>query len=133
MSTLPSDGPRRVALALTVLLVAVLIGWHVARLSSTAALIACVITVGPWLLTLPGLLAPRRRGYQAAAILTSPYIVYGLMDTLANQGARVYAGATVLVAFALFVALVHALRASPWPAPLRAPPDRAGRPCGGCV
>ena len=120
MTRLPADRPRRVALALTALLIAVLVGWHVARLSRTAALIACVITVGPWLLTLPGLLAPRRRGYQAAAILTSPYIVYGLMDTLANQGARVYAGATVLVAFALFVALVHALRASPWPAPLRA-------------
>ncbi len=114
MNPVPADTPRRLALALTLLLIAVLIGWHVARLSSTAALVACAITVGPWLLALPGLLAPRRRGYQAAAILTSPYIVYGLMETLANPGARGYAGATVRVAFALFVALVHALRASSW-------------------
>jgi len=120
MSGLPPDTPRRVALALTALLIAVLVGWHVARLSRLAALLACLITAGPWLLAVPGLLAPRRRGYQAAAILTAPYIVYGLMETLANPGARGYAGATVLVAFALFVALVHALRASAWPAPLPA-------------
>lgn len=111
---LPADAPRRIALLLTGALVGVLVAWHASRLSPGAAWLACAITVTPWLAALPGLLAPRRRGYQAAAILTAPYLTYGLMEVLANAGARTYAGATVLVAFALFVALVHALRASDW-------------------
>lgn len=112
---LPADPPRRAALVLLALLVTLLVAWHCARYSTGAALIASAALVLPWLALAPGLFAPRRRSYQAAAILTAPYLAYGLMEVLANPGARAYAGASVLVAFALFVALVHALRASPWP------------------
>ena len=47
-----------------------------------------------------------------AAFLTTPYLVYGLTEVLANPGARAYAGMTVLAAFALFVALIHTLRSA---------------------
>ena len=112
--TLPADPTRRIVLALVAALLAVLCVWHASRLSTRAALIAGLVVVTPWLLTLPGLCASRRRAYQGAAILTAPYLVYGTMEVLANPGARTYAGATVLVSFALFAALVHALRVSAW-------------------
>ena len=51
-----------------------------------------------------------------ATLLTAPYLGYGLMEVLANPGARLYAGALVLVAFATFVALLASLRLSPPPA-----------------
>jgi uncharacterized membrane protein len=116
VTRVPGDTPRRIALLLTAALVGVLAGWHASRLSAATALVAVAVTIAPWLAVLPGLLGARRRAYQGAAILTAPYLAYGLMEVLANPGARAWAGATVLVAFALFVSLVHALRASPWPA-----------------
>jgi len=91
-------------------LLAVLIVWHLRRYSAGAAAIALAVLVTPWLLALPGLARRRRRALQMAAFLTTPYLVYGLTEVLANPGARGYAGATVLAAFALFVAIVHALR-----------------------
>lgn len=107
---------RRVALALTLLLIAELALWHGSRLSPGAAAAAIGLLVTPWVLVLPGLVGNRRRSYQAGAILTAPYLAYGTMEVLANPGARRFAGATVLVAFALFVALVHFLRTSQRPA-----------------
>ena len=75
----------------------------------------------PWLnvrdnvalgLRLRGLLRAERRTYAATTLLTLPYLAYGLMETLANPGARAFAGTTVFVAFALFVALIAFLRVS---------------------
>ncbi len=114
-ASVPFGTPRRISLVLTLSLIGVLIGWHYSRLSAGAALVASTLTALPWLAMLPGLLGAQRRSYQSAAILTAPYLTYGLMEVLANPGARLYAGVTVLLAFALFVALVHSLRVAPWP------------------
>ncbi len=110
MSTAPTPSPGRPVLTLIATLLAVLTVWHVRRYSAGAAAIALSLLFTPWLLALPGVARGHRRTLQMAAFLTTPYLVYGLTEVLANPGARVYAGMTVLTAFALFVAIVHALR-----------------------
>ncbi|MEI6458654.1 MAG: DUF2069 domain-containing protein [Pseudomonadota bacterium] len=78
---------------------------------ATAALMFCVGAL-PWLLLLPRLVRGDRRGALWAVLLTSPYIAYGLMEMLANPGARLWAALQVLLAFAVFVASIAHLRLS---------------------
>ena len=98
--------------ALVVLLCGLFVLWHAARYSAPTAILACVLGVTPWLLVGPGLWRGDRQRHIAATLLTVPYVGYGLMEVLANPGVRVYAGALVLLAFALFVALLARLRLS---------------------
>jgi uncharacterized membrane protein len=110
---------RRTVLVLVALLCAVFTAWHVARFSPRTAAFVIVLGVAPWLGPLRGLLRADRRTYAATTLLTLPYLAYGLMESLANPGARAFAGTTIFVAFALFVALIAFLRVSrpPLPAP----------------
>lgn len=103
---------RAVALTLVVALCCVLVAWHSARYSPQTALLASFVLVAPWAALLPGLWRGRRLVYAGAMLLTLPYIGYGLMDALANPGARAYASATALLGFAIFFALVAWLRIS---------------------
>ncbi len=106
--------PRQIVLLTVLFFIAVLTAWHLARFTPRTALLAILVLVTPWLLLLPGLINARRKYYQFGTILCAPYLAYGLMEVLANPGARVFAGATVLGGFALFVALVHALKVADW-------------------
>lgn len=108
----PAVVVRRVVVALILLLCAIFTAWHVARFSPRTAALVSALGVAPWLAPLRGLLRADRRTYAATTLLTLPYLAYGLMETLANPGARAFAGATVFVAFALFVALIAFLRVS---------------------
>lgn len=103
---------RTVVLALVAALCLVLAAWHVARYSAHTAALALTLLLVPWALPLRGLREGNRRTYAGATLLTLPYLCYGLMETLANPGARAFAAATVLLAFAIFVALVAYLRVS---------------------
>lgn len=103
---------RTVVLALVAALCLVLAVWHVARYSAHTAALALTLLLVPWALPLRGLREGNRRTYAGATLLTLPYLCYGLMETLANPGARAFAAATVLLAFAIFVALVAYLRVS---------------------
>jgi uncharacterized membrane protein len=94
------------------LLCALFVAWHGARYSTPTATLAGALGVAPWLAIAPGLWRGDRRRYLVATLLTVPYLAYGLMEVLANPGARRYAGALVLLAFALFVALLAFLRLS---------------------
>ena len=94
------------ALALAFLL------WHVTRFSPGTAALALVAGCAPWLAVASGLWRGERRSYALACLLTAPYLGYGLMDVLANPGARGVAGATVLASCAAFVALLAYLRVS---------------------
>lgn len=105
-------GARGLVIALVGALCAVLVAWHVERFTPRTATFVLALALVPWLLPLRGLLAGNRRTYAATTLLTLPYLAYGLMEVLANPGARIYAGVTVFLAFALFVALVAYLRIS---------------------
>ncbi len=98
--------------ALIGLLCTVFVLWHGARYSAPTATLAGALGVAPWLAIAPGLWRGDRRRYLIATLLTAPYLAYGLMEVLANPGARRYAGTLVLLAFAVFVALLAFLRLS---------------------
>jgi uncharacterized membrane protein len=103
---------RNAVAGLVGLLCALFVIWHVARYGAATAAVACAIGVLPWVAVLPGLWRGDRQRHIVATLLTAPYLGYGLMEVLANPGARLYAGALVLVAFATFVALLASLRLS---------------------
>jgi hypothetical protein len=44
--------------------------------------------------------------------LTTPYLAYGMMEALANPGARMFAAALLMASFLLAVSLVASLRVS---------------------
>lgn len=108
----PADTARRAVLALVALLCGVMIAWHVDRYSPRTAAFVIALALVPWLGPLRGLLRGERRTYAATTLLTLPYLAYGVMESLANPGARGFAGATVFTSFALFVAIVAYLRVS---------------------
>ena len=86
--------------------------WHVTRYSARTAALAIAVGGAPWLALARGLWHGERRSHALACLLTVPYLGYGLMDVLANPGARRVAGATVLASCGAFVALVAYLRVS---------------------
>lgn len=103
---------RGAVAALVSLLCTVFVTWHAARYSAPTAALAGALGVLPWLAVAPGLWRGDQRRYLVATLLTVPYLAYGLMEVLANPGARRYAGTLVLLAFAVFVALLSVLRLS---------------------
>lgn len=103
---------RNVVVALAGLLCTVFVLWHAARYSAPTAAFAAALGLIPWLAVAPGLWRGDRRRYVAALLITAPYLGYGLMEVLANPGARGYAGAVVLLAFAQSAALIAFLRFS---------------------
>ena len=103
---------RGLVFALLAALAGVLVAWHALRFTPPTAALLLLLALAPWLWPLRGLLSGDRRTYAASTLLTLPYLAYGLMEVLANPGARAYAGATVFLSFALFVALVAFLRLS---------------------
>ncbi len=108
----PLTAARGIALALVAVLCAVFVYWHARRFSAPAAWLMSALGVVPWLLAVRGLWRGKRRVYDGALLLTTPYLGYGLTDVIANPGARVYAAITLLTAFALAVALVAFVRLS---------------------
>ena len=95
---------RDLVAALVVALCALFAVWHLARYSAPTAALACLLGVAPWLVILPGLWRGDRRRHIVATLLTVPYLAYGLMEVLANPGARLYAGALVLLAMWIYFA-----------------------------
>ena len=86
--------------------------WHALRFSVATAGLLIALGVLPWVLLAPGLWRGDRLRHVWATLLVAPYLCYGIMEVLANPGARPYAGGLVLIACALFTALVAFLRVS---------------------
>ncbi len=102
----------RALAAVTALLVLELAAWAFLRYRPATAALLLVLGACPWLLLLPRLARGDRRSTLWAILLTSPYLAYGLMEMLANPGARLLAAGQVLLAFALFVVAIAHLRLS---------------------
>jgi uncharacterized membrane protein len=73
----------------------------------------CVIAVLPLLAPLRGLVRGRRYTYAWATLFAVPYLVFALTELLVNPQARWVAGATLLLVFAWFCAMIFFLRVSP--------------------
>jgi uncharacterized membrane protein len=115
---------RRVAhlaVALTVMLILVVCGWILASGFSAARLAFTALATSPLWISLPKIRAGHRRTCALLTLVLVPYLVLALMESIANPFARGWAGATLFVAFALFVCLIAFLRVS------RAPPSLPAR------
>jgi hypothetical protein len=112
LPTRAAQGARGLVLTLLALLLGIFIVWHLKRFSLATAAIACTLAVVPWLPLIRGLISGRRGSCLGGLLLTTPYLGYGLMEVVANAGARRYAAALVFVGFALGVALVGLMRLS---------------------
>lgn len=66
--------------------------------------------LAPLLLPLPGLLRSDRRTHGWATLCVTPYLVYGVTESIANPDVRGVAGAILFASLALFVSLVGFLR-----------------------
>lgn len=75
-------------------------------------LLLCAIAVLPLLAPLPGLARQQRRTYAWATLFAAPYLAFALTELLANPAARWVAGASLLLVFAWFCAMVLFLRAT---------------------
>ena len=85
-----------------------LVGWARAGYSWQLCLLAALPLAAP----LPGLLRGRRHTYAWATLFAVPYLMFALTETLANPRARWIGGASLLLVFAWFCAMVLFLRAS---------------------
>lgn len=99
---------RSLSIALWVALCASLLAWALAGYPWPL----CALAVLPLLTPLPGLMRGRRRTFAWASLFTVPYLAFAIMELLANRGARVVGGATLLLVFAWFCSLVLFLRLS---------------------
>lgn len=103
----------RVATVVTATALCVLFAlWHLARFSTPTALLVTLLGCLPWAFVLPGLAAGRAQSGMKALLLTTPYLGYGLMEVLANPGARPWAAASVFLAFATAVGAIVLTRLS---------------------
>jgi uncharacterized membrane protein len=103
---------RRINIALVTLLCAIFITWHYTRFSHTTALILSLGALLSWLPLLLGISRKRASALMLSLLLTTPYLAYGMMEALANPGARAFAAALLLVSFLLAISLVASLRVS---------------------
>ena len=117
MSSAQGSGSPLVARTLSLVpllaLLATFIVWHALRFSTRTAWLVSLLATLPWLPLLRGLWRARRNAQALGLLLTTPYLGYGLMEVLANPGARAFAGSTVLLAFAAGAAFAACLRLSP--------------------
>jgi len=97
------------ALALLALLVTVSL-WRVAAGAAALALTLLLLLLLPLALPLPGLLRGHQRSSAWATLCVTPYIVYGLTETIANPATRLTAAAILFASLALFALLVAQLR-----------------------
>ncbi|MGH8176349.1 MAG: DUF2069 domain-containing protein, partial [Steroidobacter sp.] len=79
------------------------------ELSMTRAALAGAVTLPLWA-ALPGLLNRRQRTYAWMTLAVIPYLVFAIVEAIANSQARSWAGVCLFVGFTLFVTLIGFLR-----------------------
>jgi uncharacterized membrane protein len=99
---------RRIAVALWAAVAASLLGWILAGYPW----LLCALAVLPLLAPLRGLAQGRRFTYAWATLFAIPYLMFALTELLANPRAQWAAGASLLLVFAWFCAMVAFLRIS---------------------
>ena len=73
----------------------------------------CAIAVLPLLAPLRGLILGHRHTYVWATLFAIPYFAFALTELLVNPAARWVAGASLMLVFGWFCAMVLFLRAGP--------------------
>ena len=118
----PGQALPRLLCAIVVVLMGVFVAWGVMS-PAPHGLILTLLAIAPLALPLRGLW--RGSAYTAAwaSLLTVPYILFGVVESMANPRARAIAGIELGVAFVLFVGLLAVARGA---GRTSAPPQAAG-------
>lgn len=110
----PLRDAGRGLLAAWLLLIGLLVLWWLSQLRWPPDLggAATGLTILPLALMLPALARGSRHAYAGSTLLLTPYMGWGITETVANPDARLFAGALVLSALACFVLSILSLRES---------------------
>jgi uncharacterized membrane protein len=112
---------HRAVLVSHALLLATVILWQVlARPDATGLSLAAIFSV-PLLLPWRGLLRGKRYTHAWSTLCVMPYLVLGLVESIANPGGRLWSGACLALSLAFFIAVILYLRISRPPAVPSAP------------
>jgi uncharacterized membrane protein len=103
---------RAAIFALILLTAADIIAWTTSRYSHTAAIVLLVVSLPPWLVVARAIWRRTRHAEIYAILMIAPYLAYGLMEAVANPGARTQAEGLIALLSLLFIALVGDLRLS---------------------
>ncbi len=109
MNTGPAANARALTITLWAALCASLLLWAAAGYSW----LLCLFATLPLLAPLRGLILGRRYTYAWATLFAIPYFAFAVTEILVNPAARWVAGATLVLVFAWFCAMVVYLRSSP--------------------
>lgn len=91
-------------------LLALIWGWSFSSDVSARRVAWALLYSAPLLAPLSGLWRGRRYTHAWATLCVLPYLIVGLTESIANPGARPWAGAMLAAGFALFAALIAYLR-----------------------
>jgi uncharacterized membrane protein len=105
----PQPKARNLTVALWGALAASLLAW----IPAGYPWLICVAAALPLLAPLRGLILGRRYTYAWATLFAIPYFAFALTELLVNPAARWVAGASLVLVFGWFCAMVIFLRASP--------------------
>jgi uncharacterized membrane protein len=101
----------RTAVLLSLALLALLVAASLLRVASGAAGIALLaVLLVPLALPLRGLVRGDPKASAWATLCVTPYIIYGLTETIANPRTRIISAAILFTSLALFGLLVAQLR-----------------------
>jgi uncharacterized membrane protein len=101
----------RTAVLVLLAVVGLLVSASLLRVASGAAAIALIaLLLLPLALPLRGIVRGHPRASAWGTLCVTPYIVYGLTETIANPATRILSAAVLFTSLALFVLLVAQLR-----------------------
>lgn len=103
---------RQAAIALMLALIGLVVAWQCSQgISPVRALAGLVLTLPLWA-PLRGVVRGSRRTYAWATLCVIPYFILGTTEAIASPAQRLWSGACLSLAFALFVCLILYLRVS---------------------
>ncbi len=106
----PAIRARRGVLATHGLLLLLVIAWQLSAQPTLTGLGLALLVAVPLLLPWRGLLEGHRFTHIWSTLCVLPYLLMGMVESVANPAARTWAGACILLALAFFAALILYLR-----------------------
>ena len=101
----------RTAVLIALAVLALLVAASLLRVASgAAAIVMLALLLVPLALPLRGLVRSDPKTSAWATLCVTPYMIYGLTETIANPGTRIMTAAILFTSLALFALLVAQLR-----------------------
>ncbi len=105
-----ADFLRTLTIALTAGLISLIFFWQFSTAASPAGVLLPLMLTLPLWAPLRGLIRRDRRTYAWATLCVIPYFVFGITETIANPGSRIWSGPCLAMSLILFGGLIGYLR-----------------------